>query len=968
MKKEWSKILGSFRIIFKKDFFRAVSILALLLVVFYRDVVFEGKTFLIETAAQGTMPMPLGGAYKYSGDKPGFVSNDPGAIAWAKEPIDRFISKSIKNGVFPLWNPYIGLAGSPLLADGYTGPLEPIQFLFFLLPTRFWMYAVDYQLLLRYLIAGIGCYLLARRLGLNFISSISVGVVFMFSGYFLAFANHPQIKTEVLLPLIVYGFDRLLDFKDKKGFWISSLLIGWAIIAAMPESTFFSLFIGSFWYFYKSFFVLDKGERRWKYIKLVFIRFAGSAFWGGLVSAAFLLPLFENVYLSKHGHTPGSGIISLPIWNISNLIFQVKNFFHMQLSFFAIFSFSYLTLNFFTIIKKYRYIIVFFGGYFLVMTLSIFDFPPTNWIKQLPILNQIVFLKYAFPSIAFSLAVLTGVFIDNLNSFKLSYRNLSLAFLIVVFIFIVLPVSGNPEKSLSFYFSSESFMRSTEFYILVVIALTFVMVFLYFNHDVTIRVLQFSFLLLVFSGPLNSSAVFSRPERYEPYVTPPFVDYVLKDKEAFRIFALNGILYPNISSAYKLSDIRWLNALVYQRTYDFSEKFLESREVKTIRLTGSVLPVSDEMFNLLNVKYIFSSDLPDPRIKDCRFDQNYQPYLGRDTIHDLIVEQNPEMLILNNGTIPMNVNGEVRTIIPSYPPQKISVNLDLPQSPSVLNFSFTMHPSTFFVNDGDGVTFGIELLDGNHVYNLFEKYINPKSNPCDQRWFDGDVDLSRWAGHNIKITFFTDPGPLGDSSSDWAYWGDIQLINASHLAPIGDVSKKPEYNLVFQDDNVMVYQNQNVFPRAFMVYKVFGVDGFNEALDELDSKEHDLRNTAIVEGVSSDFANRINENASTPNSMTGDYELVNANDVKVEVVDNGAPGLLVVTDQYYPGWRVYVNGKPSKLYAVDGIFRGVFLEKGDSVVEFKYQPLSFTVGSVLSIISLLIIFVSLISKRENSNI
>jgi hypothetical protein len=279
-----------------------------------------------------------------------------------------------------------------------------------------------------------------------------------------------------------------------------------------------------------------------------------------------------------------------------------------------------------------------------------------------------------------------------------------------------------------------------------------------------------------------------------------------------------------------------------------------------------------------------------------------------------------------------------------------------------------MHPSTFSVNDGDGVTFGIELFDGDNTYNLFEKYINPKSNPCDQRWFDGDVDLSRWADRDIKITFFTDPGPSGDSASDWAYWGDIQLVDDSTPDQFEQVSKSPEYNLAFQDDTVMVYQNHNVFPRAFVVYKVFSVNGFDEALDELGSKDYDLRNTAIVEGISNDLANRINENALNPNLIIGDYKLISANEVKVEVEGSEAPGLLVVTDQYYPGWRVYVNGKPSELYAVDGIFRGVFLEKGDNVVEFKYQPLSFVVGSILSAVSLLIVFVSLTLKQKNSTI
>lgn len=193
--------------------FHAICILSFFLVIFYRDVVFYGRTFLVETAVLGTMPLPNPGPYRYQGVEPGFVATDLGANAWDMEPVNRFAAQSIKKGDFPLWNPYVGLAGSPLLADGYTGPLEPIQFLFFFIPNRFWPYSIDYQLLIRFLLAGFGCYLFARRQKIDFLGSISAGILFMFSSYFVAYGNHPQIKTEALLPLVLYGYDRLSKFR-----------------------------------------------------------------------------------------------------------------------------------------------------------------------------------------------------------------------------------------------------------------------------------------------------------------------------------------------------------------------------------------------------------------------------------------------------------------------------------------------------------------------------------------------------------------------------------------------------------------------------------------------------------------------------------------------------------------------------------------------------------------------------------
>src|SRR5688572_16904497 len=81
--------------------FAAAFIILLFLVIFYGDVVFNGRTFLMETAAEGTMPGK--GPYKYDGTQPGFVANDPSALSLFGEPINRFVAKSIKRGNLPLW-------------------------------------------------------------------------------------------------------------------------------------------------------------------------------------------------------------------------------------------------------------------------------------------------------------------------------------------------------------------------------------------------------------------------------------------------------------------------------------------------------------------------------------------------------------------------------------------------------------------------------------------------------------------------------------------------------------------------------------------------------------------------------------------------------------------------------------------------------------------------------------------------
>jgi hypothetical protein len=68
-----------------------------------------------------------------------------------------------------------------------------------------------------------------------------------------------------------------------------------------------------------------------------------------------------------------------------------------------------------------------------------------------------------------------------------------------------------------------------------------------------------------------------------------------------------------------------------------------------------------------------------------------------------------------------------------------------------------------------------------------------------------------------------------------------------------------------------------------------------------------------------------------------------------------APGLLVLADSYYPGWNAYVDGLPQPLYAANVAMRGVYVPAGAHTVEFKYEPLSFWGGALISTATLILL-------------
>lgn len=79
------------------------------------------------------------------------------------------------------------------------------------------------------------------------------------------------------------------------------------------------------------------------------------------------------------------------------------------------------------------------------------------------------------------------------------------------------------------------------------------------------------------------------------------------------------------------------------------------------------------------------------------------------------------------------------------------------------------------------------------------------------------------------------------------------------------------------------------------------------------------------------------------------------------------PGVLVLSELYYPGWSVIVNGRPAEIVQVEGILRGVELGPGNHEVLFRFQPFSFYAGMVISFLFATIAFVYLRVERRPSN-
>jgi hypothetical protein len=174
-----------------------------------------------------------------------------------------------------------------------------------------------------------------------------------------------------------------------------------------------------------------------------------------------------------------------------------------------------------------------------------------------------------------------------------------------------------------------------------------------------------------------------------------------------------------------------------------------------------------------------------------------------------------------------------------------------------------------------------------------------------------------------------------------------QIASLDPIPQVSDVSPLdlPGLTQVYDGPDARVDRVSGALPRAFVVGGQQLVHGAGAALDAFTAPGFDARGVAITETRIPGLPERA--------APGGTAKIVSYRPERVRVsARSDGEGLLVLGDNYYPGWKATVDGKPAKVERVDYVFRGVRLGPGTHTVEFRYQPLSYRIGWILSLLGL----------------
>ena len=919
------------------------------------------------------------GPYGYSGPAlPNFHTLDPSGAwldyVWAIETTD-----SMKQGVIPLWDPYQGLGQPSPYSQHLSGALHPLNWLKLIVPNNWW----DILSLFNLALIMYFSILYFRVIGFKSIVALVAGLSYISCGNFSLWLVCDTILRPVpWIILLLYSIERAraVEVPPARDRWFPFLVIASSFslaTAGNPSPTVFGFFTASLYC------VIRCGMFA-KYRRLCISFFVYIAL--GILLAApewfIFLDYAVRVRSGFESFTAEFTWINFPKLFLPSAFGWGIQWFPSTLSFLAIGGLATLRP------RRVPAPLWILFGIATVFLCRYFDIYPSSAMKRLPLIQRLnlhyaafipsfawcglaalgfqrmcakpsIFFKAAFGAWVFFVACLmySVVALDGITA--LSARDIvhrlahsshyaSTTRAICAYAWLVI----SPAAFFSLHVRR---MGSLWSYALAAICALLIQMASYYPNGSAggsefaavagIVGAIFSLLLIHFFSAWKSRklqmlplltpvllvfviyyAYPGQPKRYDLLTRAPVIDELSRRcKLGERSYGLGLNLFGDTTGLFHLSSMDTLQVMIPPQSAEFFHRYLDSLpapiSVHGVPESEAIKALSEnrQFWNLVGVKYIVFSDLMNKRTV----------YSTHRTDH-----------------IPLLLDPPISIVVP--PSIKVVKSLRI----FVSTYSQPM-PGTLKLSAYDDSS--AEPIAEGAVKQVF----------LDNTWpvIELDKEVRNDSHLRLKLSFL----PGKQDSNLWVWRsptngsiGDFEL---------NDDDDRLGFSCVFTDPDTMVkiWENPNARARAFFLPKIEWMDNNESAL----SKIPELAGFSQTAYVERQFQDRCTLSPPTP-SATSDGKLlkldIQRNRVLVDY-DFDRPGVLVLSDTYWPGWRARVDGSETDVFPVCGIFRGVCVNKtGPVKIEFYYEPLywkpSLAVALVAAILILIVVFRTIQLNRK----
>ena len=870
------------------------------------------------------------------------------------EPWMFFNHLNIQNFQLPLWNPYCA-GGVPHFANGFFS-------LFFFMSWPIYILGVTkYTLLIYYFLkiylAGVCCFLYLRSIGLKFFPAITGSMAYMFMGFNIVWLYYTPSNLVFILPAMLYLIEKVVASRSNEKYFVAlTILTATGIFAGFPVM-FFHIAVVSFLYLIYKLLSSSLEDAAW-----VMKRYLLFSALGFMLSAVQLVPFLEyllnsNAWVVRQGASVmldwHAAILNLqPQFYGSPSIYQMVpyyvNFTNYNESTSGYVGIAMICLAVFAVMTKFKDSLI---RFFLILSIwaigVVYGLPGIfDLTVSLPLFSKADNFRLLF-LIGFNVVVLGSLGLNQIIDWSkqtergriMRYFSISASLVLATlfcfawanrsFLYILSTLNVQQQWP-RIVFAQNILVLCTTIVVLILSALIYI--YVRFNDNCKYRTASLVLLFVLVFAETGFHGMLFNPAVDEKYFHPKVevFDWINLRNEQYRTTSISSTgsmsVYPaNTQMTYGIYDIRNYDALENRYYWKLLNTFSQG-----IMIGGMDLwEIDDRFLNFMGVKWIFS---------------------------DSNLSQDTDVRILHNIIDPI---GELREGL-------------------IVDQEFLSKKDNLSGIDLFFATYGHNGVESNVTVNLIDTKSNSTIRTAkidtrvieEHKWYAVEFDPIKDSSNKSYMMEIKGDGKPGDSvtifmnrSQTSPSEGETLYLNGGAVQ--GNLcfnliyKAKSKFKLIEKRPNYSLFENLAVFPRAFIVHNASFENDDEKILNALEDPSNDWRSSIIIYGEGKAVA--FPEGRSEANITKYDYDYV-----KIDAFTEH-PGFLVLSDAYYPGWNAYVNGSRVDIFRANYAFRAVKTPSGKSVVEFRYEPMSLFIGTVMTSISviIIIIIISILIRRKS---
>lgn len=827
---------------------------------------------------------------------------------------------SLKGGEFPLWNPFSQI-GTPFLADTQQTVLSPFNILYFLFDTTT---AFNLTRLICLLMAGCFMYLLMYELTKKYVSSAVIGLLFalstMLSGHRI---EHVTIVTTIcFFPAIFWTIEKFRTCKSRKWLIFTAVLMAFQFLSGFTQLVlYFDIVI-----FFRMIYVLKQTCTRLKEALVLCIKWILLYL---LFISCQLLPTIQLILSSGRNDISWEtfAVYGCDLRVLLMMLFPSVYFDEFQA--FGLYASSGLDIEIY--IGVICLVYIFFEAIYC---------RKERGVRSIGALAVGCFLYAMAPNVPILGRVIYSIPI--LNSFRVCARSLP------IFVFLIMIITGIGLAHIS---DSEDASKIMKVNVALMAFGLFAMVFWYcvssqqvFLNEyadyyknvrqgiaISLGLLMIHFILLCFLE-------WAKKRRKIVYMAEIICGiiglFIISDVMRFSIL-YNEQMRP-VQTILNNGLPEEVQALVDKDTEDGYRSFVimndpdffYSTDTFNIAKYGRSISSHNNMYNAWLT--FLDKKLDYWGIKENVFYPHFTEELTENpslaamlSIHCILSAGDYD---LNPQIINDSIDGEV--LLADDAIEFVGDN-DLLYYASTADWveEYTSYLVTFDANVTNEDIFYADLYNDN--YDNVEQ--------------DGFFVKDTWGGQIYRTIITTEEIPDNDIYFRILASGENDLSSAKVEIKKIELDELEIYEKIWSGNDMVVYASDHARKIVYIPEKAEYIAEYGESwkADELNNADK----ISYVLGL--DKSIEFNGYNATITGITQKRNSVSA------IIRTDEDTFVNHAQLAYPGWTAYVDGQRVKLYTVNNLIQGAIVPEGEHIIEFRYEPIVFKIGCVLSTLGII---------------